>query len=74
MPGTFFRRADEENGSMKHVGRISRLPAPAQFGFGGPGNLDPAESLVILLLTAFFQDWVNYRTVIQNLQKYYAKT
>jgi hypothetical protein len=50
------------------------LPAPAQFGFGGPGNLDPAESLVILLLTAFFQDWVNYRTVIQNLQKYYAKT
>jgi hypothetical protein len=29
---------------------------------------------VILLITAFFQDWINYRTVIQNLQKYYSKT
>ena len=59
---------------MKHIGRISRLPARAQFDYGGTGDLDLSETLVILLITAFFQDWINYRTVIQNLQKYYSKT
>lgn len=50
------------------------MPARAQFGYGGTGDLDLSETLVILLITAFFQDWINYRTVIQNLQKYYSKT
>ena len=59
---------------MKHIGRISRIPAPAQFGGGFSEGLDATEQAVILLLTAFFSDWINFGTVIQNLQKYYAKT
>jgi len=50
------------------------MPAPAQFGGGLSEGLDAVEQIVILLLTAFFSDWINFPTVIQNLQKYYAKT
>ncbi|MFO7975428.1 MAG: hypothetical protein R6V12_12430 [Candidatus Hydrogenedentota bacterium] len=59
---------------MKHIGRISRMPARAQFGGDSTSELEPAEQVVILLLSAFFQDWINFPTVIQNLQKYYSKT
>jgi hypothetical protein len=59
---------------MKHIGRISRMPARAQFDGGSTGDLEPAEQLVILLFAAFFQDWINLPTVVQNLQKYYSKT
>lgn len=59
---------------MKHIARITRLPAPAQFDDVVSGQLDLAETLVLLLLTAFFQDWLNFPTVLQNLRKYYSKT
>ncbi|HOD52795.1 MAG TPA: hypothetical protein PLM14_14520 [Candidatus Hydrogenedentes bacterium] len=59
---------------MKHIGRISRMPVRAAIGGNDMGDLDPAETIVILLLSAFFQDWLNFPTVIQNLQKFYSKT
>ncbi len=59
---------------MKHIEPVSRMPARAQFGVDLAGRIEPAEQLVILLLTAFFSDWINFPTVIRNLQKYYAKT
>lgn len=59
---------------MKHIGHISRMPARAQFGGDTTGELEPAEQIVILLLSAFFQDYINLPTVLQNLQKYYSKT
>ena len=59
---------------MKHIAPVSRIPARAQFGSDFAGRIEPAEQLVILLLTAFFSDWINFPTVIRNLQKYYAKT
>ena len=55
---------------MKHINPISR----ASLLDGGTGNLSPAESLVILLLTVFFSSWDNFPTVIQNLRKFYSKT
>ena len=66
--------ATEGRGSMKHIGRISKMPVSAQFSSGISQGLDAAEQIVILLFSAFFQDWINFPTVIQNLQKYYAKT
>jgi len=53
---------------MKHVRTITRGPAPAQ------GQVDPLETIIMLLLQVFFQDWDNFGTVIQNLRKYYSKT
>jgi hypothetical protein len=50
------------------------MPARAQFGGDTTGELEPAEQIVILLLSAFFQDYINLPTVLQNLQKYYSKT
>jgi len=50
------------------------MPVRAAIGGNDMGDLDPAETIVILLLSAFFQDWLNFPTVIQNLQKFYSKT
>jgi hypothetical protein len=58
---------------MKHIRGITRTPAPAQTSLIN-GNLSPIETLILLLITVFFRDWDNYPQVIQNLQKYYAKT
>ncbi len=53
---------------MKHVNPLSQIPSPAQ------GTLNPAEQLVILLLSVFFADNPNLQPVMQNLQKFYRKT
>jgi hypothetical protein len=57
---------------VKHLNPISRTPSPAQI-FGG-GGIDAIESLVLILFTVAFQGWDNFPAVIQNLQKYFAKT
>lgn len=57
---------------MTHIRRLSKLPRPASSLISS--SLSPAETLVLLLLTAGFSDWDNYSAVIQNLQKYYEKT
>jgi len=53
---------------MHHVKPMTRVPAPAQ------GVTTPLESVILLLITVVFQDWDNFPQVIQNLQKFYAKT
>lgn len=53
---------------MAHLRNISRSPSPAQQG------TSIVETAIIFLLTIFFQDWDNYPTVVQNLQKYFSKT
>lgn len=53
---------------MRHIKTISRLPGHAQ------GRLDPLEQIVLIMLAAFFGDWLNFSQVYQNLQKYYRKT
>jgi hypothetical protein len=61
---------------MKHVQTVSRVPAPALNigGGGGYGNTSIAETVIILVMTVLFNDWENFPSVIQNLQKYYSKT
>ena len=53
---------------MSHLNTITRAPARAQ------GSTSPFESVVLLFLTLLFSDWDNFPQVIQNLQKFYAKT
>ena len=53
---------------MTHLKTISRRPGLAQ------GQTTAIETLVITLLSVFFQGWDNFSSVIQNLSKYYAKT
>jgi hypothetical protein len=55
---------------MKHINVISRASI---FG-GGTVGLDTAETIIIMLLSVFFNGWDNFTSVIQNLQKYYRKT
>lgn len=61
---------------MKHLSTVSRRPGLALIGggIGGGSNTTIGEQLIILLMTVFFNDWENFGTVIQNLQKYYQKT
>ncbi len=62
---------------MKHLKYVSRTPEPAITGGGiggGFGNITVAEQLVLVALSFFFSDWQNFPQVIQNLQKFYAKT
>ena len=55
---------------MKHINVISRASI-----FGGlTTGLDSIESLIIMLMSVFFNSWDNFSSVIQNLQKYYRKT
>lgn len=54
---------------MKHLACVSRRPSPAQVGV-----TTPIETIILLLVTVLFRDWDNFPQVIQNLQKYYAKT
>jgi hypothetical protein len=54
---------------MKHLACVSRRPSPAQIGV-----TTPIETIILLLVTVLFRDWDNFPQVIQNLQKYYAKT
>ncbi len=54
----------------KHINVISRA---SMFG-GLTTGLDAIESVILLLLSVFFNSWDNFTTVIQNLQKYYRKT
>jgi hypothetical protein len=54
---------------MHHIAPISRPPVLAQ-----DGNTSGLEQIVLLLVTVIFQDWDNFPGVIQNLQKFYAKT
>ncbi|MBI2432240.1 MAG: hypothetical protein HYV26_05160 [Candidatus Hydrogenedentes bacterium] len=54
---------------MTHIRPISRPPLLAQ-----EGQLTPAETVILLLLTVIFQDWDNFAVVIRNLEKFYSKT
>ncbi len=58
---------------MMHIRGISRQPQMAQSGLLDSG-MTPLETLIIFVLTAAFQDWDNFPSVIQNLQKFYQKT
>lgn len=53
---------------MKHVQPITSVPLKAQ------GVTTPIESVILLLFTIFFSTYENFPSVIQNLQKFYAKT
>ncbi len=54
---------------MAHVKLISRGKMPV-----APGATDVWETIILLLMSIIFRDWDNFPQVIQNLQKYYAKT
>jgi hypothetical protein len=54
----------------KHICVISR----ASIFSGLTSGLDTIESVIIMLLSVFFNSWDNFSSVIQNLQKYYQKT
>ncbi len=53
---------------MKHIRTVSQRPAIAQ------GSMSPLESLVLLLLGIFFNDYHNYPQISQNLEKFFRKT
>ncbi len=53
---------------MPHIRTISRRPGLAQ------GQTTAIETIIITLLSVFFQGWDNFAPVIQNLSKFYAKT
>lgn len=57
---------------MKHIKTLSRVPALATTGTT-TNTSSPIEELIVLLFTAFFRNWDNFSSVIQNLQKYYGK-
>lgn len=54
---------------MAHVRLISRGKMPVAHG-----ATDVYETIILLLVSIFFNDWDNFASVIQNLQKYYSKT
>lgn len=54
---------------MKHIQTVSKRPAFAQ-----QGSLSPLESIILLLMGIFFQDFQNYPQVSQNLEKFFRKT
>ena len=56
---------------MKHIHVISRASI---FGGGLTTGLDTIESVIIMLMSVFFNSWDNFSSVIQNLQKFYQKT
>ena len=53
---------------MAHLKPISLARRPMA------GQTSVIEQAIVTLLTIFFFDWDNFPVVIQNLQKYYAKT
>jgi len=53
---------------MKHIHAISRMAAPPR------AQVSLVETIILYLLAIFFNTWDNFPSVIQNLQKYYAKT
>ena len=61
---------------MRHCRCITQKPHVAQLGGigGGGGNTSLVESVILTLLTVFFQGWDNFQEVITNLQKFYSKT
>lgn len=56
---------------MKHIQVISRASI---FGGGLTSGLDTIETVIIMLMSVFFNSWDNFSSVIQNLQKFYRKT
>ncbi len=53
---------------MKHIKQISLFS-------DDPGrDITPLEQLILLTISVYFSDWPNFAPVIQNLQKFYAKT
>jgi len=53
---------------MNHLRVISRAPTPSK------GETTPVETLVLLVLGIYFQEWDNFMPVIRNLSKFYQKT
>lgn len=53
---------------MKHIYAISRTTAPQH------AETTAVETIILYLVVVFFQSWDNFASVVQNLQKYYAKT
>lgn len=53
---------------MRHMRTISRGSTPA------PGATTLFESIIILLMTVFFNSWDNFAPVIRNIEKFYRKT
>ena len=51
---------------MTHIHPVSCTPALAQ--------VSQLEQMILKVLTVYFNDWDNFPSVIQNLQKYYGKT
>jgi len=51
---------------VKHVHPISRIPSKAQ-------GVDFVESLVLIIFTVLFQDFDNFPSIIQSLQKTFSK-
>lgn len=54
---------------MTHLKPVSRMPGRAQ-----QGTTSVFEQMIILVMGIFFGTWDNGPQVLQNLQKYYAKT
>lgn len=57
---------------MKHLRTLTKIPAPAQFSDPSTG-IDGLEQIILLLFSVFFNDWDNFSSVYQNLQKFYRK-
>jgi len=55
---------------MTHLRCITRRPNPAQ----QTGQTTAAEGFILFLFAILFQDYDNFLSVFQNLQKFYAKT
>lgn len=51
---------------MKHVRPMSQMPLEAQ-------DFPGVETAIVVVLTVLFQGWDNFPSVIQNLQKFFAK-
>ncbi len=54
---------------MKHISKISLTPTNY-----GEGETTVLEQLILLAFAVFFSDWRNFSSVMENLQKFYAKT
>lgn len=57
---------------MKHIRIVSR--ASSIFDGLGGGSYSIAETVILALVTVFFNSWDNFSNVISNLQKFYRKT
>lgn len=53
---------------MKHIKAISL------FQSSGSGETTPLEAIILVVFSVLFSGYNNYSSVLQNLQKFYAKT